>query len=111
MTDVDPRETLEWSLALRSVIEREGAQGFKLSVLPFLLQACAAALKEFPEFNAAQVAILGVSRAATKPVWDRALPDAPPLPVLRPPRDQRRRRGEVHHLPGRVLGDIRELLL
>ena len=56
-----------------------------------------------PIINAPEVAILGVSRSATRPVWDgRAFAPRLMLPavaVLRPPRGRRRRRRAVHHPP------------
>ena len=52
-----------------------------------------------PIINAPEVAILGVSKSATKPVWDgkavRAAADAAAVAVVRPPRDRRRGGGAV----------------
>ena len=61
-----------------------------------------------PVVNAPEVAILGVARLTTKPVWngEAFVPreDPPPIPLLRPPRHQRRRswplHGRVDHPPG-----------
>ena len=56
-----------------------------------------------PIINAPEVAILGVVRAAMKPVWDGAAvpaaPDAAALAVLRPPGDRRRRSGPLLRPP------------
>ena len=58
-----------------------------------------------PIVNAPEVAILGVSRSAMKPVWDgsavRAAADGAAVALLRPPRDRRRARRALHRPPGR----------
>ena len=58
-----------------------------------------------PIVNAPEVAILGATRSATKPVWNATesefVPraDAAAVAVLRPPGDRRRRRGAVRGVP------------
>ena len=56
-----------------------------------------------PIINAPEVAILGVSKSATKPVWDgKAFVPRLMLPLsllLRPSRDRRRLGGALHRLP------------
>ena len=56
-----------------------------------------------PIVNAPEVAILGATRAATKPVWNgsrvRPAADAAAVALLRPPRDRRRRRGPLRRVP------------
>ena len=56
-----------------------------------------------PIINAPEVAILGATRSAMKPVWNgqrvRPAADGPAVAVLRPPGDRRRRRGAVHGPP------------
>ena len=58
-----------------------------------------------PIINAPEVAILGVTRAAMKPVWNGSefvpAADGAAVAVLRPPRDRRRRRREVRGVPRR----------
>ena len=58
-----------------------------------------------PIINAPEVAILGVTRSAMKPVWNgarvRAAADGAAVAVLRPPRDRRRRRRAVRRPPRR----------
>ena len=58
-----------------------------------------------PIVNAPEVAILGVVRSKMAPVWDgeavRAAADAAALPLLRSPRDRRRRGGALHAPPRR----------
>ena len=57
-----------------------------------------------PIINAPEVAILGATRSAMKPVWNgqrvRPAADGAAVAVLRPPRDRRRRGGAVHRAPG-----------
>ena len=58
-----------------------------------------------PIVNAPEVAILGVTRSAMKPVWDgarvRAAADGAAVALLRPPRDRRRARRALRRAPGR----------
>ena len=68
-----------------------------------------------PIINPPQVAILGVVRSATRPVWDGAAFTPrlmlPALAELRPPRHRRRARRPLRaHLAG-VLSDLRRVLL
>ena len=62
-----------------------------------------------PIINAPEVAILGVSRVATRPVWDgkaiRAAPDASAVTLVRPPRDRWRHGRALLRLPR--LGAVR----
>ena len=55
-----------------------------------------------PIINAPEVAVLGLSRLAHKPVYSRrrirAPPDASTIAILRPSRNRRRRRRPLHHL-------------
>ncbi len=55
-----------------------------------------------PIINAPEVAVLGLSRLARKPVYlrrrIRAPPDASTIAILRPSRNRRRRRRPLHHL-------------
>ena len=57
-----------------------------------------------PIINAPEVAIIGVSRSAMKPVWNgkrvRPAPDAAAVAVLGPSGDRRRRRGAIQRPPG-----------
>ena len=57
-----------------------------------------------PIINAPEVAILGLSKGAMKPVWDGkavpAAPDAAAVAVVRPPRDRRRAGRALQRLPG-----------
>ena len=69
-----------------------------------------------PIVNAPEVAILGVTRSAMKPVWDgervRAAADAAAVALLRPPRDRRRARRALHARTwSSVLADLRRVLL
>ena len=57
-----------------------------------------------PIVNAPEVAILGVTRSAMKPVWNgsrvRAAADGPAVALLRPSRDRRRAGGALRRAPG-----------
>ena len=68
-----------------------------------------------PIINAPEVAILGVTRSAMKPVWDGAefVPRLmrAAVALLRPPGDRRRRRGAVRRASRHVLADLRRALL
>ena len=61
-----------------------------------------------PIINPPQVAILGASRSAMKPVWDGervpAAADPAAVALLRPPRRRRRARGALHDAPRRRAG-------
>ena len=68
-----------------------------------------------PIINAPEVAILGVSRSAMKPVWNgkefapRA--DAAAVAVLRPPRHRRRAAARFTAYLAEVIADLRRVLL
>ena len=68
-----------------------------------------------PIINAPEVAILGVSRSAMKPVWDgnAFVPrlDAAAVAVVRPPRDRRRAAARFTAYFASVLADFRRVLL
>ena len=68
-----------------------------------------------PIINAPEVAILGVSKSATKPVWDgkavRAAAHAAAVALLRPSRDRRRGGRAIHGVPRGLLADLRRAML
>ena len=68
-----------------------------------------------PIINAPEVAILGVTRSAMKPVWNgagvRPAADGAAVALLRSPGDRRRGRRPLHAYLVEVLCDLRRVLL
>src|SRR5205085_604720 len=65
--EADITELEAWRKQLNKEYERDEV---KVTMVAFLIKASVASLKEFPIVNAPELAILGVTRSAIKPVWD-----------------------------------------
>ena len=108
--DADKKGVLQISQEMSELAKkaRDGKLGpgrHERRLLLDLARSAASAARYFtPIINAPEVAILGVCKSSTEPVWDgkafAAAADPAAVAELGPPRDRRRRGGALQRLPG-----------